>query len=127
VTGPDEHEEEHMATALLLAWTSPVPGRAVEYAEWLDSVHIPEVQAAVPTIRRSSRHRLDVPPESAGTPRFLVVHELDTDDIATASAQLDGALEAGRVTTSPDMDLTVQPPRVEWHVHESDIGPEETR
>jgi hypothetical protein len=116
-----------MAGALLLAWTSPVPGRADEYAEWLDSVHIPDVQSAVPAIRRSSRHRLAEPQESGRAPRFLVVHELGTDDVATASTQLDEALKAGRVTTSPDMDMRGRPPVVEWHVHQSDIKHEETR
>jgi hypothetical protein len=116
-----------MAGALLLAWTSPVPGRADEYAEWLDSVHIPEVRAAVPAIQRSTRYRLTEPPESGGTPRFLVVHELGTDDVSTASAELDEALREGRIGMSPDMDLTVQLPVIEWHVHESDITTEETR
>jgi hypothetical protein len=115
------------AGALLLAWTSPVPGRADEYAEWLDSVHIPDVQAAVPAIRRSTRYRLAEPPESGEAPRFLVVHELGTDDVAAASAELNEALRAGRVPFSPDMDRTGRPTTVEWHVHESDITTEETR
>ena len=113
--------EEPVAGALLLAWTSPVTGRADEYATWLDEVHVPEVRAAVPAIRRSSRYRLADPQASTGTPRFLVVHELGTSDVSTASAELNEALRTGRIGTSPDMDLAVRPPAVEWHVHESDI------
>ena len=116
-----------MSGALLLAWTSPVAGRADEYAKWLDEVHVPEVRAAVPAIRRSRRYRLADPQASTGTPRFLVVHELGTSDVATASAELNEALRTGRIGMSPDMDLTVSPPAVEWHVHESDIERQETR
>jgi hypothetical protein len=118
---------EPVAGALLLAWTSPLPGRADAYAEWLDAVHLPEVRAAVPAIRRSRRYRLADPQSSSQAPRYLVVHELDTDEVAGSAAQLDEALRAGRIGMSPDMDLTVTPPVVEWHVHESDITHEETR
>ena len=82
-----------------MRWTSPVPVRVDEHAA-----------------------EVEVPGRS---PQFFVIHGLRTDGVATATAQLDEALRAGWVTTSPDIDTTGRPRVVDWHAHEINIQQEE--
>jgi hypothetical protein len=104
-----------MAKALMLAWSSPVsPDRAAEYEDWYTGTHIPQVRAAVPAITAVSRFQLADPDSPRAADRYLAIYELDDDDIPAASAALASSAAAGRLDMSPAMDVTDQPPAVQW-------------
>ena len=107
-----------MAKAIFLAWSDPVDeaGEA-EFSSWYEDTHIPQVRAAIPAISAVHRYRTADVPAVPGTPahRYLAVYELDTDDVAGATAALGAAAEGGRLTPTQTMDTTANPPVLLWY------------
>ncbi|GAA5056835.1 hypothetical protein HNP84_007111 [Thermocatellispora tengchongensis] len=110
-----------MAKALMLTWTSPASGDAEAFEEWYTTTHIPDVRAAIPSVTRVTRYELVDPAAAGPSNRYLAVYELDEDDVRDAAAKLSQAVGAGRVT-SEGVDLTGNPPRIEFYVRR---GPED--
>jgi hypothetical protein len=108
-----------MTTAVLLAWASPVEGRDEEFARWLREVHVPEVCAAMGSVRQTTIHRRAEPGGPAQPARFMIVYELTDDDAAGAAAGMSEAVSAGRMTMSALMDVSVHPPAIEWYVRDT--------
>ncbi|MDX6742165.1 hypothetical protein [Actinocorallia sp. A-T 12471] len=105
-----------MGKAALVAFSSPVANRTEQLSEWYDTVHIPEVRAAIPAIERVVRYRIVEEPGSGQPPRFLTVYEIADGDVEAANAQLSAAL--GGMARSADMDLENRPPVIQWAVAE---------
>jgi hypothetical protein len=102
-----------MGKSALLAWSSPVPGRTDEFVEWYETVHIPEVRAAIPTVSKVIRYRL-VDPEAPERPvRFLTHYDLGDVDATDAAASLGKAVAAGGLRPHGSMDLVPAEPRNE--------------
>lgn len=105
-----------MATALLLAWSSPTSAEAAaEFDDWYDTTHIPQIREAIPSIIATSRYRLS-DPAGTGTGRFLAVYEMDDADVSRASSLLTDAVRAGRIDSTTSMDMAGDPPVMQWYV-----------
>jgi hypothetical protein len=109
-----------MAEGLLLAWSSPASRESVaEFEKWYEEVHIPEVRAAIPSISAVERYEL-VDPERGPSGRFLTVYRMDDGDVAKAAAALGEGVASGRIQTTTAMDVTNDPPVIQWYrVHEA--------
>jgi hypothetical protein len=95
-----------MAKALLLAWSSPASGGDLaEYQEWYKKIHIPQVRATVPSISAVSRYELVDPESPEAALRYLVIYEMDDDDIPAA----------GRIQLTTAMNTTDHPPVAQWY------------
>ena len=106
-----------MAKTLLLVWSTPASAEVEdEFNRWYAETHIPEVRAAVPSITVVNRYRLHSSlaglPEA---PRYLTVYEVDDADVDAASALLYGSL--GSTTQTDTIDMTGNPPSIEWYRH----------
>lgn len=107
-----------MAKALMLVWTSPVAGRDEEFRRWYDTVHIPDVRTAVPSVAAATRYRLARTGE--GPPRYLTVYELEAADTGGITETLGAAFGDGRMELTPAMDMTDHPPVLEFYVPAGD-------
>lgn len=87
-----------MGKHVLLVHTNCAPGREAEFAEWYDTVHVPDV-LSVPGFVAAQRF-------SAGTGlrgeqpehRFLAVYEIEAEDLETAKAALLAAVPGMRMS-----------------------------
>jgi len=107
-----------MAKAMFLAWASPVDDASEsEFNAWYDGTHVPQLRAAIPAITAVHRYRVaDVPGVGASPAhRYLAVYELDTDDVAGAMAALGAASADGRIEMTATMDVTANPPVLQWY------------
>src|ERR1700683_3907603 len=107
-----------MAKSMFMAWSSPVDEASdSEFNAWYDGRHVPQVRAAIPAITAVHRYRVaDVPGVgAAATHRYVAVYEMDTDDVAAAMAALGAAQTDGRIEMTPTMDLTGNPPALQWY------------
>ena len=109
-----------MAKALMLAWANAASEESEsEFNAWYEGTHIPQVRAAIPSISAVYRYRVaDLPPEAApGAPahRYLAVYEIDSDDVPGAAAALGAAMTGGRLDMTAAMDVTADPPQVQWY------------
>ena len=111
-----------MAQGLMLAYSSAVPGREAEYEEWYEQVHVPDVRAAIPSVTAVHRYRRIDLSGGGGAPRFVAVYELGDADVATAAAQLGAAGAEGRLRMTDSIDMTGNPPDVQWFVATGDPG-----
>src|SRR5580704_2009579 len=107
-----------MAKSMFMAWSSPVDEASEdEFNAWYDGTHVPQVRAAIPAITAVHRYRVaDVP--GVGAPsahRYVAVYELDTDDVAGAMAALGAASADGRIEMTATMDVTANPPVLQWY------------
>ena len=105
-----------MAKALLLAWSSPSSAEnETAFNDWYTGTHIPQVRAAIPSVTAVRRyHAADLPAAMAAQqPKhdYLAVYEIDTDDVPAAMI----ALGAGRFDPTDTMDVTVNPPVIQWY------------
>src|SRR5690349_19455989 len=106
-----------MAKTLLLVWSSPASADVEdEFNRWYDESHVPELRAAIPSITVAHRYRLRAEPGQVGT-RYLTTYEFDEDDVEAAVAAFNGALGSGRVGSTQTIDLTNQPPVIQWYQH----------
>ncbi|SEP23459.1 hypothetical protein [Trujillonella endophytica] len=103
-----------MAKALLIAYSSAVPGKDAEYEQWYDEIHIPDVRAAIPSVTGVSRYRLVDLTGGTAAPRYVAVYELGDADVATAAGQLGAAGQAGRLRPTDTIDMTGNPPDLQW-------------
>ncbi|MBT2275325.1 DUF4286 family protein [Rhodococcus qingshengii] len=108
-----------MAKSLLLAWSSPTsPESQQEFDEWYDNTHVPQIREAVPAITGATRYRLS-DPEGTDTSRFLAVYEVDDADVSRAGSLLMDAVKAGRIGFTTTMDMTGNPPVMQWYIQHS--------
>jgi hypothetical protein len=105
--------------AALLAFSSPEPGRTAEFLEWYEQVHVPEMRAVIPQITEVTRYRLASPGGTGGPPRFLTFYDLGDADVAEAEANLTKAATSGGLRPPVAMDLTDNPPQIQWYVRDS--------
>jgi hypothetical protein len=101
-----------------MAWASPVDEASdSEFNAWYDGTHVPQVRAAIPAITAVRRYRVaDVPGVGASRAhRYVAVYEMDTDDVAGAMAALGAASADGRIEMTTTMDLTANPPVLQWY------------
>ncbi len=75
-----------MARYLFLVMAHAVDGREEELDRWYDQVHLKEM-LAVPCVRSARRYRLAGTPATAEAP-FLILYEVESDDLAQAQAEL---------------------------------------
>ena len=111
-----------MAKALMVAYSSAVPGRNDEYDQWYEEVHVPDVRAAIPSITAVHRYEQVDLQGGSGPTRYLTVYELGDADVATAAGQLGAAGQAGRLRPTDTMDTTENPPQLQWFVATGDVG-----
>ena len=107
-----------MAKSMFMAWASPVDEASdSEFNAWYDGTHVPQVRAAIPAITAVHRYRVaDVPGVGASSAhRYVAVYEMDTDDVAGAMAALGAASADGRIDMTATMDVTANPPVLEWY------------
>jgi hypothetical protein len=107
-----------MAKAIFIAWANPVDDASdSEFNAWYDGTHMPQVQATIPAITAAHRYKLaDVPAVGNGPAhRYVAVYELDTDDVPGAMAALAAAGAEGRLDMTATMDLTGNPPVLQWY------------
>jgi hypothetical protein len=100
-----------MAKSMFMAWASPVDDASdTEFNAWYDGTHIPAITAVY-------RYRVaDVPGVGASSAhRYVAVYEMDTDDVAGAMAALGAASADGRIDMTATMDLTANPPVLQWY------------
>ncbi|MGY1772448.1 hypothetical protein [Blastococcus sp. SYSU D00813] len=111
-----------MAEGLFIAYSSAVPGREAEYEEWYEQVHVPDVRAAIPSVTAVHRYkRVDLTGGEAA-PRYIAVYELGDPDVATAAAQLGAAGAEGRLRMTDAIDMTGDPPDLQWFVGTGGLG-----
>jgi hypothetical protein len=106
-----------MPKSMFMAWASPVDDASEsEFNAWYDGTHVPQVRAAIPAITSVQRYRVADVPGVGGAPahRYLAVYEMDTDDVAGAMAALGAASADGRLEMTATMDLTTNPPVLQW-------------
>jgi hypothetical protein len=107
-----------MAKSMFMAWASPVDDESdAEFNAWYDGTHVPQVRAAIPAITAVQRYRVaDVPGVGASSAhRYVAVYEMDTDDVAGAMAALGAASTDGRIEMTATMDVTANPPVLQWY------------
>lgn len=109
-----------MAAAIFLAWTNPAPGVSEEEVnDWYDNVHIPQIRAAVPSIRATTRYR--TAPFSQGSEpgqtvyAFLAVYELDSADVVAVAQDLDQAVRDGAISMGSVLELAQTPPVMQFY------------
>ena len=103
-----------MAQGLMIAYSSAAPGRDAEYEQWYDEIHIPDVRAAIPSVTAVHRYKQVDLQGGGGAPRYVAVYELGDADVATAAGQLGAAGAEGRLRMTDAMDLTDNPPDLQW-------------
>ena len=103
-----------MAQGLMIAYSSAAPGRDAEYEQWYDEIHIPDVRAAIPSVTAVHRYKQVDLQGGAGAPRYVAVYELGDADVATAAGQLGAAGAEGRLRMTDALDLTDNPPDLQW-------------
>jgi hypothetical protein len=78
--------------------------REKEFCEWYDDLHVPDI-LGTPGIVQASRYE-NINPDGNKRPKYMVIYEIETDDINAFEAALDQTVKkvdaAGRV-----MDLLV--------------------
>lgn len=105
-----------MTKVLMLVWTSPVDGRDEEYLRWYDTVHVPDIRAAVAGVGDVTRYQMT----GDGPPRYLTVYELADADPDGVLKSIGEAVSAGRMEMSPAMDMEGHPPVLEFYVPAGD-------
>lgn len=92
-----------MAKHILLALSTPLPGRDAEFTRWLDEHHIPDV-LQVPGFVSARCYAVSEDQPKAEPPpyRYANIYEVDTDDLPAAFAALRVAARAGVQTDTRD-------------------------
>lgn len=105
-----------MAQGLLIAYSSAVPGKDAEYEKWYEEVHVPDLRAAIPSITAVHRYKHVDLTGGGGAPRYVAVYELGDADVAAAADQMRAAGAAGRTRRTDTIDMTDNPPDLQWFV-----------
>jgi hypothetical protein len=112
-----------MPKSMLLAWANPVDEASdSEFNAWYNDTHIPQVRAVIPAITAVYRYRVADPPaglaagaSASSAHRYLVVYEMDAEEVTDAMAALGTAAATGRFHLTPTMDTAVNPPVLQWY------------
>ena len=98
-----------MPRHIMTVRSNPVAGREAEYNEWYDRHHLPDL-LATPTLVAAQRYRLAPVqlPDRAGyvKPRhtYMVVYEIETDDLGRTRDQLWSPENIARIRPSEAFD-----------------------
>jgi hypothetical protein len=99
---------------LLLAWSSVALGASVEeFHAWYESVHVPQVCAALSVEAPVERFTTSGP---NGSQRFLAIYALGDLTPAAAGGLLREAAMSGNLDTTDLMDSTDHPPEIQFVV-----------
>lgn len=95
-----------MSHGVMLVFTNPAsPADDAEFNSWYDSIHLAQVIERVAGIVGARRYNVD--PDANGR-KYLAVYELDRDS-ALVEQSLGEAFEAGRLDTTPTLQLDPPP------------------
>jgi hypothetical protein len=86
---------------VLVVMADAVPGREAEFNDWYSNVHIPDL-LTIPGLRAAQRFVVATDCLSGGSPKYLAIYEVETEDLARFKAAL-GA-KAKTITLSPALD-----------------------
>jgi|SRR6478752_8431915 hypothetical protein len=89
-----------MPRGKLIVFNEPAsPEVEEEYNAWYDGDHLPQILANVPAITAAKRYRIAPGQNSAipGAPRYLVIYDIEAEDVMDAYAQLGRATMDGKV------------------------------
>jgi hypothetical protein len=111
-----------VAEGLFIAYSSAVPGRDAEYEKWYEEIHVPDVRAAIPSVTAVHRYKQVDLTGGGGAPRYVAVYELGDADVATAAGQLGAAGAEGRLRMTDTIDMTDNPPDIQWFVATGSLG-----
>jgi hypothetical protein len=93
--------------SVFLVLSNPTEGREVEYNEWYEKVHLPDV-LSVPGVAAAQRYRLAPMAEGSPIPaaahRYLAVYQLDGDPADVIQQFLD-RVGSGAMVLSESLDL----------------------
>lgn len=94
-----------MPKYVFVVFTRPTPGREMEYNEWYDHQHIPDV-LKLPGFTSATRYKYTrVDGTDSATHPYLALYTVETDDIAATQAALDGASKTPDLLISDALDL----------------------
>jgi hypothetical protein len=101
-----------MPKAILVVQSGPVSAeREDEYNSWYDHTHLGEV-CQVPGFTGARRFRLSdqgLAPNEPGTPSYVAIYEMDTDDLHAAMQELVIRATDGRIKMSDAMCMDPMP------------------
>jgi len=90
-----------MPHQILLSMSNAVAGRELEYSDWYDNVHLPQI-VRVPGVISAQRYVYDNATLDADDPsprQYLAIYEIDGDPQTVVRAILDG-MQSGLITGS---------------------------
>lgn len=95
-----------MAKYTFVVLTNPTPGKEAEYNKWYNEQHIPDV-LNVPGFVAAQRFRLADAQMTDKAPvhRYLALYEIETDDLASALAELKARGGTADMVMSDAIDL----------------------
>ncbi|MEE4452987.1 hypothetical protein [Novosphingobium resinovorum] len=91
-----------------LVFTDPAPGREEDFNRWYDTQHAPDV-VSIPgfvNAQRYVRSDAQMRPDVADSPRYLVVYEIATRDLAAVYAEVNRRAANGRTRMSDTIART---------------------
>ncbi|MFC9978407.1 hypothetical protein [Gordonia sp. NPDC127522] len=102
-----------MPKALMVVGSNPTSADTEQdFNDWYTNTHLDDV-ISVPGYNRATRYRLHpvrpLPGVGESRFRYLAIYEVEVDDLATAAADLESALENGQVPLidALDRDMSV--------------------
>jgi hypothetical protein len=97
-----------MAKYTFVVMTNPVAGKEVEFNDWYNRNHIPDV-LNVPGFVCAQRFRLaevQMGGDAAGRPyKYLAIYEIETDDLEGALRELRSRAQSGEIVPSDAIDM----------------------
>jgi hypothetical protein len=92
-----------MVRYVLVVASSPVPGREAEYAEWYDTVHLPDVCKAKGVLNGRRLIALDSSPATPPGAQ-ISTFDLDVEDPALVMAEIMERTRSGEFGSSSSVD-----------------------
>jgi hypothetical protein len=102
-----------MAKHVFIAFSDPKEGMEDEFNEWYDNQHVPDLMK-LPGFVRASRYKLaegvDTPtgpnasPAAPNGQRYVVIYEIEADDVAYVPGAIRAGIKAGEVILKPVMN-----------------------
>lgn len=97
-----------MAKYRIVAMSTPVPGKKLEFHEWYEKSHIPEV-LAFPGMKGAQRHEHVMALMGDQPNQWMVIFDIELDDPQVLLEAMGKAGEEGRGTPTDAVDMsTVQ-------------------
>jgi len=89
---------------IMVAFSNPVDGKEDEYNEWYANVHLKEV-VQVKGFKSAQRLRLaDAQMMEGQAHKYLVIYEMENEDVAGTVANLQAAIGGGQLHMKPVID-----------------------